>query len=240
MPDLGFIHIGKTGGTALKSALRCHVEKTGAKIFFLRGHTMSFARMRADYPELRALFFVRDPAARFVSGFNSRLRQGRPRHNVPWSPAEVIAFKEFATANQLAEALSDGDPPRQRLAAFAMNQILHVANRLTQYLGPISLLQSERDSIFYIGDVATFPHDFAELVKILDIDHATELPSDDVGAHRSPADLDRRLSPTAVRNLQAWYREDYEIYRWCQDFRSSQSARLNSARRAAPTASPAD
>jgi Sulfotransferase family len=227
MSNVGFVHIGKTGGTALKSVLRRHVERSGAKIHFLRGHRMSFARMRAEYPDLRALFFIRDPMARFVSGFNSRLRQGLPRHHVPWSPTEAIAFKEFATANQLAEALDEGNPSRGRLAAFAMNGILHVAERLADYLGPVSFLQKEKNSIFYIGDIATFAQDFVELRRLLHIDDDIALPGDDVEAHRSPAELDRSLSPAAVRNLQAWYREDYEIYKWCQNFRFSQSARLS-------------
>jgi Sulfotransferase family len=185
VPSIGFIHIGKTGGTALKSVFRRHVERTGAGIQFLQGHTMSFPRMRAEYPELRALFFVRDPVARIVSDFTDRLRQSRPRHDLPWLPAEAIALKAFATPNELAEGLGSRDPSRRRLAEFAMNAIVHVANRLSDYLGPVSFLQKELNSIFYIGDITTFDHDFAVLKRLLSIDQDIALPNDDVEAHRS-------------------------------------------------------
>ena len=35
---------------------------------------------------------LRDPVARFVSGFNSRQRQGMPKHFNAWKPAEERAF----------------------------------------------------------------------------------------------------------------------------------------------------
>jgi len=234
VPPIGFIHIGKTGGTALKSVFRRHVNRTGAGIQFLQGHTMSFPRMRAEYPELRALFFVRDPVGRFVSGFNDRLRQSRPRHDLPWLPAEAIVFKAFTAPNELAEGLRSRDSSRRRLAEFAMNAIVHVANRLVDYLGPISFLQKELDSIFYVGDIATFEQDFAVLKRLLTIDEEIALPDDDLGAHRSSSASEHPLSPLAIRNLEEWYCEDYEIYKWCQDYRSSQSLRLSSTFGAVP------
>ena len=55
-------------------------------------------------------FFVRHPVSRFVSGFNSRMRKGRPRRNVEWSEGERWSFERFRTPDELARALASADP----------------------------------------------------------------------------------------------------------------------------------
>ena len=80
---LHFLHIGKTGGSAVKEAI------AGRPGIALHEHG---ARLR-DIPQGEPVFFtVREPLARYVSAFNSRLRAGRPRYDVPWSPDEAKAF----------------------------------------------------------------------------------------------------------------------------------------------------
>src|SRR3984893_10849386 len=134
---IGFIHIGKTGGTALKYMLNRHIQKTRCSGLQLFKHDMTFPRLCVEHPTSQALFFVRDPVSRFVSGFNSRLRQGLPRFHVPWRPSEAVAFGTFAPPNRLAEALSADDPARRVAAASAMNAIRHVRDRLVLYLGSV-------------------------------------------------------------------------------------------------------
>ena len=65
-----FIHIGKTGGTAIKKLL------ARTKISF---HSHGFLLGKGD-PGDTYVFFVRDPVERWVSGYLSRLRQGCPAH----------------------------------------------------------------------------------------------------------------------------------------------------------------
>jgi len=73
--DLCMIHIGKTGGTALKSVLSHHNKMQTTDPIELYRHEMTLPILVNSSHITRALFFVRDPVSRFVSAFNSRLRR---------------------------------------------------------------------------------------------------------------------------------------------------------------------
>ena len=100
------LHVGKTGGTAVKSALRQQASPTIK--MFLHPHHVSLADIP---PDDEVFLFLRDPVSRFVSGFESRRREGRPAHYHPWNRHERAAFERFSTAEELALTLASGDPP---------------------------------------------------------------------------------------------------------------------------------
>src|SRR3954451_12084657 len=121
-PPLNVLHIGKTGGTALKHVL---AENEGASAYQLlvRGHDTTLG----DVPEgERYMFLIRDPLSRFVSAFNGRLREDRPRYHYPWRDEERVAFAIFKTPDQLAVALSSADAEERAQAEAAMHGIGHV------------------------------------------------------------------------------------------------------------------
>src|SRR5829696_3066808 len=140
-----FIHIGKTGGTALKSVLR-PVFKAGTEtplgpVIVHKGHSF---RLR-DVPRGdKALFCVRDPVSLFVSAFDSRLRKGQPKFYFEWSPAEAEAFGRFPTPQALAEALASPDRRTRKQAEAAMRAIQHVRG-LTRALGSPQNVIAHRD-----------------------------------------------------------------------------------------------
>ncbi len=70
------LHVGKTGGTALKHALIEHQETARYRLVF-RGHEVGLAGVPVGE---RFMFLIRDPLSRFVSAFNGRLREDRPRY----------------------------------------------------------------------------------------------------------------------------------------------------------------
>ena len=76
---VNFLHVGKTGGTAVKWALR-RAGLPDTPYGPVRVHRHTF-RMRDVPPEDHVIFFVRDPIARFMSGFYSRLNKGQPRYH---------------------------------------------------------------------------------------------------------------------------------------------------------------
>ena len=116
------LHIGKTGGTAVKAALQKH-PVTRRYVIFPHPHRV---RLR-DIPEgEQVVFFLRDPITRFVSGFYSRQRQGRPRIFSPWSAAEAEAFGIFHSPNELALALSSASRENKAAAERAMRGIQHI------------------------------------------------------------------------------------------------------------------
>lgn len=203
---LHFIHIGKTGGTAIKAALPATV--TPRYRILLHNHDTTLGDIPAGD---KLFFFVRDPLSRFVSAFYSRQRQGRPRYQSPWSADEEKAFSTFATPNELGEALGAPGANRVAMAQHAMNTIQHVRDSYWDWFIDSAHLEQRRDSIFYIGSQENLGADFRALCLKLGLGRAAELPTDPVQAHRNPSAIDRRLSDRAVGQLAYWYRREYEF-----------------------------
>lgn len=215
------LHIGKTGGTAVKGMLEEHLRAHPDAPIELFAHDMTLARLKTERPDCRVVFFVREPVERFISGFNSRLRKGQPRYLSEWTPEEARAFDRFRTPNALGLALSSNSREEKDAAEDAMRAITHARLGLSHYLGGPALLEELQDRILFIGSQTTLDDDVAVLRGVLGIDPALALPQDDVAAHRSPAGMSRELQPEALANLHRWYAADYQIYAWCLQRRQS-------------------
>lgn len=204
-----FLHIRKTGGTALAEALRSIAPRYG---IILHDHQTKLRDIPRDH---KVFFFVRNPITRFVSGFYSRLRRGQPRHHYEWNDGETRAFRTFQKANDLAEALSSHDPRRFAAAQDAMSSIRHVNSTYRDWIEGVAELSARIDSVLLIGSQETITEDFARLKALLDLPGDIKLPSDDVLAHRTPPEFDRQLSTLAAENLAQWYKEDFVFYEHC-------------------------
>lgn len=210
-----FLHIGKTGGTAIKETLASAAAEHDL-VFF--NHQKSLR----DVPEGGKIIFVlRDPLSRFVSAFNSRLRKGQPRYNVAWTGAEGNAFRRFKTPNELAVALSSRDIKRQQAAEKAMTKIRHVGNRFSQWLISEAYLKKRQEDVLFIGFQETLDHDFGIMKQILDLPAELHLPHDPILAHTAPSTLDKRLDEVASANLRKWYAEDYKLLEICRKLRET-------------------
>ena len=217
-------HLGKTGGTAIRAALAGH-EKAGAYELILHTHGLVLDQI----PTAEHFAFVlRDPATRFVSGFNSRRRQEKPRHDGPWSAEEEQAFSRFETPNQLALALSSDDPETRAFAAKAIHNIRHIEWPQWKWFKSVDYLLKRRSKILFIGFQETLDDDFALFRRILNLPEGIELPRDDVAAHRNPAHLDKRLDPEAIRNLKIWFRKDFEFVELCKQIAAEIRAQYDS------------
>jgi hypothetical protein len=208
-----FLHLGKTGGSAVKYALKSCPKRTGF-VLYLHPHRV---RLR-DIPRGdKVFFFLRDPVSRFVSGFYSRKRQGRPRYDSPWSPAEREAFKYFQTPDQLGRALASRDGLESRRAEAAMNAIHHVRDSYWKWFESKEYLLSRLQDILFIGFQERLNRDFQRLKTILGLDGSdTRLPVDNFYAHRNPQHLNQPLSPVAVSRLREWYACDYQLMTLCR------------------------
>jgi|WetSurMetagenome_2_1015567.scaffolds.fasta_scaffold222966_2 hypothetical protein len=207
---LHFLHIGKTGGTAVKHALK---SVPAARQLVIHGHG---TRLCDVAPGEQVFFLLRDPLSRFVSAFYSRQREGRPRYVVPWTPEEEAAFGRFHTANALANALSSTSSAERTKAERAMRNIAHVNSRYWVWLSGPDYLHSRGADIQFIGMQENLAEDFAILRTRLGLLDTLRLPDDDVAAHRNPAAVDRSLDETAIRNLSAWYAEDFVAISECR------------------------
>jgi hypothetical protein len=210
-----FLHVPKTGGCAIRAALEPFADSHGLVFHW---HGMSLR----EIPEgERAVFFVRHPVTRFVSGFNSRLRRGIPHHEGRHTPKEEIAFARFQTPAMLAEALASADADTRESAEFAMDAISHTRRRLTDTIGDVAYIVHRRTDILFFGFQETLAADFERLKEVLDLPKSITLPGDDVVAHRTPPGFETRLSREGRRAIKEWYRDDLALYRRLQRLRAA-------------------
>lgn len=200
------LHIGKTGGTAVKQALAGIVTKR----YRIVAHPHEFTIRDVPVGE-KVVFFVRDPISRFVSGFYSRQRQGKPRYNVPWSPAEAVAFSRYSTPRELALGLAAPDATDRASAEQAMRSIQHVNSSYWDWFGDPENLATRIDDVIFVGAQEQLNEDFETLKNLLGVDQSVELPRDPTAAHCNPESLDRTLAEQAVATLARWYRSEYDF-----------------------------
>jgi hypothetical protein len=211
-PPLNVLHIGKTGGTALKHVLAENRDASRYQLLF-RGHDVTLADVAAGE---RYMFLIRDPLARFVSAFNGRLREDRPRYHYPWRDEERVAFAIFKTPNQLAEALSADDAEGRAQAEAAMHGIGHVNTPYTFWFPDESAFRARLDDLFFVGLQDRLDDDF-ELLRIkLGLPDDIHLPRDETVAHRTPSGFESQLSERAQANLQRWYERDLAFVELCR------------------------
>jgi Sulfotransferase family len=206
-----FLHPGKTAGTAVKYALQNAPAPTRYRV---RMHTHG-VRM-SDLPRGDKFFFVvRDPVDRFVSGFSSRQRQGRPRHNTPWTPAEQRAFERFSSPQALAEALG-GNGDDLVAAVDAMRSIQHVAQSYWYWFGDPASFRRRWDDVLFVGFQESLDAQLPVLAERLGVERL-EVPADDVRANRSTTSAPPPLTKDARDVLADWYVRDYEFVELCHE-----------------------
>jgi hypothetical protein len=211
-----FLHIGKTGGTAIKWALRhAEVPETPWGPIELHRHAFKFDDVpRGD----RVIFFVRDPIDRFMSGFYSRLSKGQPRYLYEWTEGERAAFEEFSTPQRLAAALGSDDEEERSRARRAARAIRHT-RPMYRYTGGPLRLRLRRRQILYIGRLETLQADWKQIRALLELPRNVKLPHGPWRAHRQKEPLDMTLDDAARRALEEFYRGDYKLLEYCDKVR---------------------
>jgi hypothetical protein len=199
-----FLHIGKTGGSAIKAALRDFRETHDIA---LHPHWVPAETVPAHE---RFFFCVRDPVTRFVSAFNSRLRMGKPTGFVEWDADEEWAFARFPTPQALATALGADDATEARHARRAMRSIRHVRQHQHEWFPSPALdyLRNNARRVIWIGFQESLESDFELLKRKLRLPEDTMLPVDAVISHRMPDGFSISLSEEGAGNIAAWYAED--------------------------------
>ncbi|CAN7606427.1 sulfotransferase family 2 domain-containing protein [Rhizobium sp. LjRoot254] len=214
----GFLHIAKTGGSALKTAIKQHLDLTGEQNVANLGHGARIEEILEHQPKLKLCFVVRDPVDRFVSAFNSRFRGGRYGVH-KWSPREEKVFSRFIRPNDLAEALSSSDGTTRAIAEKAMQAVGHLKRDLRFHLGSIEILEAAKDQIVFIGDQRSLDDDFIRFKEIVGMRPDIELPKDQVGAHKAPDTMSKTLSALGEQNIRQHYIRDYPLLEWCLQHR---------------------
>lgn len=212
--NVHYLHIRKTGGTAIKSALSTHIYTPNA-VLHLHPHRIRLS----DIPRGDKLFFaVRDPVSRYVSGFMSRLNQSRPATFVPWSEKETEAFETFSDPESLALALDPSHPLHQQ-ARCAMVSISHLNSMQWDWLGGPEIFHARADQILWPAFQETLNDDFLILKELLQLPESVEMPKGQSAANRF-GQPKPNLSPDAVNLVKDWYRADYELIEICESLRA--------------------
>jgi len=92
------------------------------------------ARLR--YPQARIIVVLRDPLERIISGFNFRLREGRPQGH-PWTANEAIAFGHFGDAESFLDALCSDAPRHISALGFCFRNINHLRRGYKFHFGDL-------------------------------------------------------------------------------------------------------
>ncbi len=209
-PRAHFLHIGKSGGTAVNAALE-PLLCSGRYEICLDGHDIN---LRLIPPGEKFFFVLREPLERFVSAFNDRKRWSRPRYDVPWTMDEERAYSRFDTADSLGSALSSTVPEWRDAAFDAMRSIYHVRHFYWHWFGDATYFQTRLDDLLYVLWLPNLHESFARLCTLLEVEGAA-LPTDDVGAHRDPGRTPRHLGEAAAENLTRWFVPDFDFIDIC-------------------------
>jgi hypothetical protein len=212
-PPLHVFHIGKTGGTALKDALVEHRDDAAYEVL-THGHEVTLADVPVGE---KYMFVLREPLSRFVSGFNGRLREDRPRYHYEWRDEEKVAFARFKTPDALATALSSKDRSERRAAEDAMRGIGHVNTSYAYWFGTEKAFRRRLPDLFFIGFTDRLDEDFELLKPRLGLPPDARLSGDETDAHRTPAGYETQLSDVGRQNLTRWYDWDVRFHRLCRE-----------------------
>jgi Sulfotransferase family len=212
-PALNVLHIGKTGGTALKHVLQQNAEASRCQLLF-RGHDVTLADITRGE---QFMFLIRDPLTRFVSAFNGRLREDRPRYHYPWRDEERVAFAIFKTPDELAVALASDDEEEREQAKAAMHGIGHVNTPYTFWFPKESAFRARLSDVFFIGLQDRLDEDFELLRRKLRLPEGVAMPHDETAAHKTPGGFESQLSERGRANLERWYARDVAFVQLCRE-----------------------
>ena len=211
-----FLHVGKTGGSAIKRGLR-RAGSAGSRYgtVLVHPHRVHLDHLPAQAP---FFFFLRDPVARFLSGFYSRLRKGEPRYHLEWTTAERAAFGGFGTPQELASALGGGVLQRRR-AECALRSIRHLSP-VIESIAPAERLGDVADRVVYVGRQETLTAEWPVLLRQLGFPVDVRLPKNPVAAHAGSPHEDRSLEPDQVEALRRYYADDEALVAFCERLRA--------------------
>ena len=206
------LHIGKTGGTAIRNALdNCNCVNDYRILTLPHPFTLKHVP-RGE----KVVCFLRDPASRFVSAFSNAVLKGYPTYVRDYTKKEERIFSRFPKPNDLAEGLCEKNGIVKHEAKTAMRSIEHLNTHYSYWLHDVEYLASRKNDILFIGFQETLNDDFNALIGLLGLSDSIQLPTDPAKTNRTSGIIDSHLSDIASKNLEIWYAEDYEILDECR------------------------
>lgn len=206
-----FLHVPKTAGSQIKLVAR--QVNQGRVRNRIREHEHEIRLL--DLPNAQRYFFsTRDPISRFRSAFHWRVTKRSKQPEIRRNTCETHAFQQFASANELAEALFLAG----RLgidAALAMKTIRHASRNLVDTFTLHGLDLFLRPPVWIIR-IEHLQEDMAEFLRRIGYNGPVKLAGDDPAARKQTYDGAPPLSDLAKQNLRRWYAQDFEFLRGCE------------------------
>lgn len=208
------LHIGRTGGTSLGTLIRrlkADDEHLGITKLGPRWTLLNALKSKSNS---QIGFVIRDPVSRFVSGFNSRRRSGRPAQGREWNTHEAVVYAFFPTANDLAESLCSDDERLKSAAQYAMKSIIHLRRGYSHYLRGLGFLEKHKDRIYCVcnlDDLNNCLYDFFAPLGVNEEKVRRQFQHLHRGTDATPP-----LSELALRNLKIAWKKEFEIYEYCR------------------------
>jgi len=216
--NFGFLHIPKTTGAGLKDFF----EKTAEAGFchpVKFSHHWSVSDIVRYFPDMKISFVLRDPVQRMVSGFNSRLRMGRPRNNNVWSCGEAISFSMFQDPTSLLLGLISDDEFEKSAAIFSTKNISHLLWNYEYYFGSTEIIAKQEAHLGTIGDFERYDEFFSALCS------DANLPENLIDelyekSHVAPQESEKfieRIDETNLLKVREYFSQEYRIYNYLKE-----------------------
>lgn len=212
-----YLHIGKCAGTIFHEVAKAVNQANVGVEIIKHGHDVGLKHIAFGEPYV---FAIRSPHTRFVSGFYSRKRKGQPRILTPYTKYEELAFAEFEHANELAEALF-AKSKRGKKAVQAIKSIIHTSMNQVDWFDRCGFFLENNPPIHIIRQ-ENFEEDCRNFFVKIGVDLQGEFPNDPVSTHKNDYTDIPELSDKALKNLYAWYRQDYELINLCNHWLEEQ------------------
>lgn len=194
---LYFVHIGKCGGTSLRTSIS---TSSRVRRSFRRIRVIHFARPPRAGEKAKYLIAVRNPIRRSLSAFNYRkvkLAKGKPE-KISGELKSIARWKSFS---QLAEALYAGGK-RQAQARADWNRIHHLGDESISYYLEELLPSISKKEVFGVITVENFESDVQRVLGTL-TPHYKNFASKSLH-------VESQLSELAVDNLLDFLKRDFD------------------------------
>lgn len=203
-----FIHIPKTGGTAIKN-LEWELRKKSLPLGF--NMPASHKVTLTSFPDRRPMFFVvRDPLDRYCSGFwevvhhaeRQKIAMEQYPHAPRWGYGQLDRReREVLSECSTPDELLTWTRRRGYFPCHPSRGLGQMLESITVWLGRLEDYQREEDRVIRAFDIK----DLARVIKVMT---GHELPTDAFLARRQDLFGKRKKDVISPEN-QAWFREHY-------------------------------
>ncbi len=168
--NFGFLHIPKSGGTSVDT-LGKKLVRMGYAFPVSFGHSWKVEEICKVYPKIKIAMILRDPLERAISGFHSRLRQGRPTYNIIWTPAEATAMAILPSSKHLLNAMLSEDDFSISAVAYAFKNISHLYWNYCHYFNNPEYVRKNRPLFNIVGHIDHLDKFVSDLGSLCNVSH---------------------------------------------------------------------